>query len=204
MDIGAVDEQALSKIEALALFPRPLVPDAAVAGSSGRAAGVGGDGTALAVGEIEIAVAQFQDGDVGVGAAALMREPGMREPGGVAAVLGDGVNEGKSDDTHDDRWSLYRPCRDRRADHRPMVAPCRFVRDFLCSRRLRSRRCRQLEQRRAAPGASRAAARSHPAARPARGDRQSDRRVATGPFDQSFTTGDTVTATAPTHPRAGS
>jgi Flp pilus assembly protein TadB len=33
---------------------------------------------------------------------------------------------------------------------------------------------------------------------------QFDQRVATGPFDQSFTTGDTVTATAPTHPRAGS
>jgi hypothetical protein len=33
---------------------------------------------------------------------------------------------------------------------------------------------------------------------------QFDRRVATGQFDRSFTTGDTVTATAPTHPRAGS
>lgn len=33
---------------------------------------------------------------------------------------------------------------------------------------------------------------------------QFDRRVATGQLDQSFTTGNTVTATAPTHPHAGS
>jgi hypothetical protein len=58
-------------------------------GHLGEQPALGGDGAALAVGELEIAVAQFQDGDVGVGAAALMREPGMREPGGVAAVLGD-------------------------------------------------------------------------------------------------------------------